>query len=148
MKRIGVNVRLEVIQKTALLGTAKILRKVLSLYERRKRGTWDPWWLVVTRSQGPEGLLTRPNILPESTRNGHIIIIKLIIIPRLKKRAKASAEQQEEVVLVMIVIGALGTVSKRFHLYLKKAGLDGSILSLQKACLLETARNIRKVMDT
>ena len=31
MKRIGVNVKLEVIQKTALLGTAKILRKVLSL---------------------------------------------------------------------------------------------------------------------
>ena len=28
MKRIGVNVKLEVIQKTALLGTAKILRKV------------------------------------------------------------------------------------------------------------------------
>ena len=31
MKRIGVNVSLEVIQKTALLATAKILRKVLSL---------------------------------------------------------------------------------------------------------------------
>ena len=31
MKRIGVNMRLEVIQKTALLGTGKILRKVLSL---------------------------------------------------------------------------------------------------------------------
>ena len=31
MKRISVNVKLEVIQKTALLGTAKILRKVLSL---------------------------------------------------------------------------------------------------------------------
>ena len=31
MKRIGVNVRLEVIQKTALLGTAKILKKLLSL---------------------------------------------------------------------------------------------------------------------
>ena len=31
MKRIGVNVKLEVIQKTALLATAKILRKVLSL---------------------------------------------------------------------------------------------------------------------
>ena len=31
MKRIGVKVTLEVIQKTALLGTAKILRKVLSL---------------------------------------------------------------------------------------------------------------------
>ena len=36
MKRIGVNVRLEVIQKTALLGKAKILRKVLSLYEEGK----------------------------------------------------------------------------------------------------------------
>ena len=33
MKRIGVNVRLEVIQKTVLLGTAKILRKVM---------TWGP----------------------------------------------------------------------------------------------------------
>ena len=31
LKRIGVNVRLEVIQKTALLGTAKILWRVLSL---------------------------------------------------------------------------------------------------------------------
>ena len=31
MRRIGVKVRLAVIQKTALLGTAKILRKVLSL---------------------------------------------------------------------------------------------------------------------
>ena len=30
-KRIAVNVKLEVIQKTALLGTVKILRKVLSL---------------------------------------------------------------------------------------------------------------------
>ena len=29
MKRIGVNVWLEVIQKTALLGTARILKKVL-----------------------------------------------------------------------------------------------------------------------
>ena len=31
LKRIGVNVKLAVIQKTALLGTAKITRKVLSL---------------------------------------------------------------------------------------------------------------------
>ena len=33
----------------------------------------------------------------------------------------------KEVVLVPIVVGALGTFSKRFHLYLKKAGLDGSL---------------------
>ena len=40
MKRIGVNVRLEVIQKTALLGTAMILKKLLSVPLRRwKRET-------------------------------------------------------------------------------------------------------------
>ena len=45
MKRIGVNVRLEVIQKTALLGTARVLKKsTVSVYvRRRKRETWDPW---------------------------------------------------------------------------------------------------------
>ena len=52
----------------------------------------------------------------------------------------------KEVVLVPIVIGALRTVSKRFHLYLTKAGLDGSILPLQRAYLRETARIIRKVI--
>ena len=31
MKRIGANARLEVIQKTTLLGTAKIVKKVLSV---------------------------------------------------------------------------------------------------------------------
>ena len=36
MKRIDVNMKVEVIQKTALLGTAKILRKVLSLYGEGK----------------------------------------------------------------------------------------------------------------
>ena len=36
MKRIDVNVRLEVIQKTALLGTTKIISKVTSLREERK----------------------------------------------------------------------------------------------------------------
>ena len=36
MKQIGMNVRLEVIKKTALLGTAKILRKVLSMQEEGK----------------------------------------------------------------------------------------------------------------
>ena len=44
MNRAGVNVRLEVIQKTALLGTAKILGKLLSVPLRRwKRETWDLW---------------------------------------------------------------------------------------------------------
>ena len=37
VKRIGVNVRLEVVQKTALLGTAKILRKGPVPVRRRER---------------------------------------------------------------------------------------------------------------
>ena len=50
----------------------------------------------------------------------------------------------KEVVLVSIVIGALGTVSKRFRRYLTKAGLDGSILPLQKAYLLGTAKDCKR----
>ena len=50
----------------------------------------------------------------------------------------------KEVVLVSIVIGALGTVSKGFRLYLTKAGLDGSILPLQKAYLLGTAKDCKR----
>ena len=42
----------------------------------------------------------------------------------------------KEVVLVPIISGALVTVSKIFHLYLKKAGLDGSTQPLQKAELV------------
>ena len=42
----------------------------------------------------------------------------------------------KEVVLVLITIGALVTVSKIFHLYLKKAGLDGSTQPLEKAELV------------
>ena len=37
MKRIGVNVGLEVIQKTASLGTAKILRKYCPCKKKEKR---------------------------------------------------------------------------------------------------------------
>ena len=42
----------------------------------------------------------------------------------------------KEVVLVPITIGALVTVSKIFHPYLKKAGLDGSTQPLEKAELV------------
>ena len=42
----------------------------------------------------------------------------------------------KEVMLVPITIGALVTVSKIFHPYLKKAGLDGSTQPLEKAELV------------
>ena len=62
VKRIGVNVGLEVIQKTALLGTAKILRKYCPCKKKEKRDLG----LVATCCN----LLPR-TILSESTRNGH-----------------------------------------------------------------------------
>ena len=44
------------------------------------------------------------------------------------KREVKGLKDCKEVVIVPIVIGALGTVvSKRFHLYLKKTGFEGSI---------------------
>ena len=42
MKRIGGNVRLEIIQKTAFLGTA-VTTKSTVLVRRKKRKTWDLW---------------------------------------------------------------------------------------------------------
>ena len=42
----------------------------------------------------------------------------------------------KEVVLVLITIGALVRVSKIFHLYLRKAGLDGNTKPLEKAELV------------
>ena len=40
----GVNVRLEVTQKTALLGTVlKDSKKSTVLVRRKKREAWDPW---------------------------------------------------------------------------------------------------------
>ena len=42
MKRIGVNVRLEVIQKTAVVWDSKDTKKSTVLVRRKKIETWDP----------------------------------------------------------------------------------------------------------
>ena len=41
MEKLDTTIRLEVIQKTALLGTARLLRNVLSLYGIRRGLPWD-----------------------------------------------------------------------------------------------------------
>ena len=43
MKRIGVNVRLEVIQKKSIVGDSKDTKESTVSIRRRKRETWDPW---------------------------------------------------------------------------------------------------------
>ena len=52
MKRIGVNVRLEVIKrKNSISGDSKDTKESTVPVRRRRRETWDPWLLVATRSQ-------------------------------------------------------------------------------------------------
>ena len=48
---------------------------------------------------------------------------------------------------IPLVIGALGTVAKHIEKWIVKLDLDLMIGELQKPCLLEMARIIRKVLD-
>ena len=52
------------------------------------------------------------------------------------------------VTVVPIIIGALGTVSKDLKKWLAEIGVTCHLESLQRACLLGTARILCKVLDT
>lgn len=52
-----------------------------------------------------------------------------------------------KVYIIPIVIGALGIVTKNVEKYLEKIDFKPGLDPLQKACLLGTARIIRKVLD-
>ena len=52
-----------------------------------------------------------------------------------------------KVYIIPIVIGALGTVTKNVAKYLEKIDFKPGLDPLQKACVLGTARIIRKVLD-
>ena len=54
----------------------------------------------------------------------------------------------KEVTIVPIVIGALGTLSKNFCSWMDKIGMREKTDLLQKACLLGTAKVIRRTLDT
>ena len=49
---------------------------------------------------------------------------------------------------LIIIVGESGTVTKKFEMWLEKIKVRRSIAGLKKACLLGTARIIRKVLDT
>ena len=55
--------------------------------------------------------------------------------------------QMKKVDVIPVVIGALGTVTRKFDKWVKKLELDCPVELLQKACLLGSARVIRKVLD-
>ena len=50
--------------------------------------------------------------------------------------------------IVPIIIGALGTVNKKFEKWVERIEVECPTELLQKACLLGTARILRKVLDT
>ena len=52
------------------------------------------------------------------------------------------------VTVVPVIIGALGTVSKDIEKWLAEIGVTYRLESLQRACLLRTARILRIVLDT
>ena len=49
--------------------------------------------------------------------------------------------------VIPVVIGALGTVTKYFEIWIENLDLDLTVEALQKPCLLGTVRMIRKVLD-
>ena len=53
----------------------------------------------------------------------------------------------KEVYIIPIIIGALGTISRKFSKFVGKLELDMSFVELQKACLLGTSRIIRYVLN-
>ena len=50
--------------------------------------------------------------------------------------------------VVLVIIGALGTVSNDIEKWLAEIGVTCRLESLGRACLLGTARILRKVLDT
>ena len=60
---------------------------------------------------------------------------------------KAWKTEIKNVYIKPIVIGALGIITKNVVKYLKKIDFKPVIEPLQKACLLGTARMIRRVLD-
>ena len=50
--------------------------------------------------------------------------------------------------MVPIIIGALGTIGKDFENWLQKIEIECSTEVLQAACLIGTAKILRKVLDT
>ena len=64
------------------------------------------------------------------------------------KRELQRIWQCQDITIVPIIIGALGTIDMQFEKWIKKLEINTDLKTLQKACLLGTARILRKVLDT
>ena len=59
----------------------------------------------------------------------------------------AKVWHMRKVIVVLVVIGALGTVSVNFKKYIKQIGVKGSLDVIQKTALLGAAKILRKVLS-
>ena len=57
-------------------------------------------------------------------------------------------KEVDKVIILPIIIGALGSVTRNLRKILGKLDLNLGVDTLQKTCLLGTARIFRKVLDT
>ena len=56
-------------------------------------------------------------------------------------------DEVKKIAIIPVVIDVLGVVSKRFKNYIAALEFDPGVQPLQKACLIGTARIVRKVLD-
>ena len=66
---------------------------------------------------------------------------------QLLKDEIAKVWHMRKVIVVLVVIGALGTVSVNFKKYMKQIGVKGSLDVIQKTALLGAAKILRKVLS-
>ena len=64
------------------------------------------------------------------------------------KREVKKIWKMKKVSVIPVVIGALGTIGKNFDMWIRTLGLEKKKGLMQKACLLGTAKILRKVLDT
>ena len=105
----------------------------------------------------------KPDIVVVDKIERHCLIID-VACPfdiRVKDKEKEEIENYQDfkrelkrfwklrrITVVPFIIGALGTVSKDIEKWLAEIGVTCRLESLQRACLLGTARILRKVLDT
>ena len=105
----------------------------------------------------------KPDILTVDKRTGecHIIGVHCPFDTRVKEEEQEKVEpyhkskremgklwQYKKVVVIPINNGALGRIGKGFRTWIRKIQMENYCGLMQKACLLGTAKIIKKVLDT
>ena len=101
-------------------------------------------------------------MIDKASKSAHIIDVACPFDTRVKRKEKEKIDNYmdlkyeiarmwkseiNKVLILPIVIGALGTVSKNLEKNLVALNFEKAIETLQKACLLGSARILRKVLD-